>query len=29
MELCSGNELFGYIVEKKRLPEDMACKMYL
>lgn len=28
MEYCSGNELFQYIVHKKRIPEDEACKLY-
>ena len=28
MEYCSGDELFKLIVQKKRLPEDLACKMY-
>ena len=28
MEYCSGGELFDYIVKKKRLREDEACRFY-
>ena len=29
MEFCSGNELFNYIVDKKRLDEEEAARIYL